>query len=930
MNEYKPGPVALLSTKLHIPRPRASGVSRPRLMEKLLAGARRPGSFVLLSGPAGFGKTTLLSEFVAQLRPPVAWVSLDEGDNDPVRFWTYVIAACQTVREGLGESALGLFRTPQPLPVEAVPAILINDLVELDRDLVLVLDDYHTIQNENIHAGFSFLLEHLPGNLHIAVSTRVDPPWPLARYRARNQLVEIRAQDLRFTVEEATNFLNRMMGMNLTTEEVAALEERTEGWVTGLQLAALSMKGRSDIAGFIKAFTGSHVYVAEYLLEEVLQQQPEDVQAFLLKTSILERLNAGLCEAVAGCQNGQAMLMALQRANIFVFPLDDESWWFRYHHLFADLLQARLRQALSADEIADMHRRAAGWLAQNGSAVGAVNHFLAARDFDQAARLVEQNTFPLMTRGELATLLRWIDALPSDLTLRRPAFLLAKAWALTFAGAAGQVETLLRRVEAQIEREGETPTGREILGNVTALRAFFTLMAGDDERALELAERAETLLPADSPETRQSSPFTLAAHSILPYTLGMAYRSRGRYEKAADAFAREAQSYTAPEAILIWTIATIELAITRRMQGRLRESGEICRSALQRIADQGVPPFGSLARLDTTLGDVLRERNALNKAYRRVSGAIERVQSWAMPTDRLTIYLTLMRVQEAQGDLAGAYETLRLAKELKAAHPVFLDLARMVNLFEIRLALAARDLATAESLMNGFSPGTSRSVFLRDQELILLARLRVAQKRPDEAAAICSTLAREAEDAGRMYAWLEVLAVQACALDASVRDASSLHAPESQEAALQLLIKALAFAMPEGFVRVFVDQGDAMQHLLAAAERYLSPASDPVSITLNAYVGKLLAAFGGRPGPDLVTPPSGNSDGLIEPLTPREMQVLQLIAAGDSNRTIADKLVITVRAVKKHTGNIYGKLNVQSRTQAIARARRLGLLTAET
>jgi LuxR family maltose regulon positive regulatory protein len=323
--------VSLLSTKLYIPPARSNAIARLRLSEKLLTGIHQPSSFVLLSGPAGFGKTTLLSEFVAQVQWPAAWVSLDEGDNDPVRFWTYLIAACQKVQDGVGETALVLFGSPQPLPLEAVPVNLINDLDRLDRDLVLVLDDYHTIQNETIHSALLFLLEHLPKKLHLIISTRVDPPWPLARFLARNQLVEIRAQDLRFTIEEASSFLNQVMGLNLSVEDVAALEARTEGWIAGLQLAALSMQGRSDLAGFVKTFTGSHVYVAEYLLEEVLKQQPEDMQTFLLQTSILERLNAGLCEAVTGCQDGQAVLTALQRANIFVFPLDDEGRWFRYH-----------------------------------------------------------------------------------------------------------------------------------------------------------------------------------------------------------------------------------------------------------------------------------------------------------------------------------------------------------------------------------------------------------------------------------------------------------------------------------------------------------------------------------------------------------------------------------------------------------------------
>ena len=378
--------VSLLSTKLYIPPPRANAVVRPRLTEKLSTVLNQPGSFALLSGPAGFGKTILLSEFVAALKQPVVWVSLDEGDNDPIRFWSYLIAAFQSVQAKVGESALALFQFPQPLPVETVPSILINDLAGLSTDLLLVLDDYHVIQNEVIHAAFIYLLEHLPGNLHIVVSTRVDPPWPLARFRARNQLTEIRAVDLRFTNEEAAAFLNQVMGLALSTADVTALEARTEGWIAGLQLAALSMQGRRDIAGFIKAFTGSHVYIAEYLVEEVLRHQSEENQRFLLQTSILGRLNASLCEAVTGVQDGQAVLTALHRANIFVIPLDDEGLWFRYHHLFADLLQARLRQSLPADAISTLHSRASQWYEQNGFVIEAVNHALAGEGFRSSGR----------------------------------------------------------------------------------------------------------------------------------------------------------------------------------------------------------------------------------------------------------------------------------------------------------------------------------------------------------------------------------------------------------------------------------------------------------------------------------------------------------------------------------------------------------------
>ncbi len=873
------------------------------------------GGLTLLSGPAGFGKTTLLSEAVVGFQPPVAWVSLDEADNDPARFWTYLIAAWQAATPGVGEAVLALFRSPQPLPAETIPTILINDLAGLDRGLVLVVDDYHVIQNNTIHEACSFLVEHLPANLSVVLSTRVDPPWPLARFRARNKLTELRTADLRFTTGETAAFLTRAMGLNLSPDEVAALEARTEGWIAGLQLAAIAMQSpismheRDDPASFVKDFAGSHVFVAEYLVEEVLRRQSESVQAFLLQTSILERLNAGLCEAVTGCKDGQAMLTGLQRANLFVLPLDDEGRWYRYHHLFADLLQARLRQAVPPEAVRDLHSRAAAWYEANDFAVEAVNHALAGKDFETAARLVEQNTYSLTTRGELATLLGWIAALPAEVSCR-PNFLMAKAWALLFAGAADQIEMLVQQIETQAALDPQAPEAATLLGTVAAIRAFFALMVGDHGRALELARRAESLLPPAGSEPSGLRPYLLAARSVLPYTLGMGYRGQGLYEKAAEAFEQEVQASTAPSDILIWTIATVEVAVVRRLQGRLRESAEVSRRALRRIAEQGAHAFGSLAKVEATLAEILREQNGLAEAWQRTTGAIDRMRAWNMPTDRLAAYLTLGRIQLSQRDLPGARETVRVAKELRAAHPVFLDLSRTLDMLEIRVALAAKDIGTAAGLMEVLQPGTSQIVFLRDQELVLLAQLRIAQDRPGDAIAITSPLASEAELAGRLYTWLTAQLQQALALDAQ----------SNRKAALAALRKVLPWAEAEGFVGVFMDEGKEMQELLSAI------ASD-ASVKQQVYLAALLEAFPAGAKPDAAPHPAANmAEALIEQLTARELEVLQLIASGASNQTIADRLTITVSAVKKHTGNIFGKLGVKSRTQAVARARQLKLL----
>jgi LuxR family transcriptional regulator, maltose regulon positive regulatory protein len=901
--------VSLLSTKIHIPPLRPNGISRPRLTERLLAGPKRPGSFVLLSGPAGFGKTTLLSEFVVEYQRPVAWVSLDEVDNDPSRFWTYLIAACQSIQHDIGESAWALLQTPQQLPDETIPTVLINDIHRSETDFVLVLDDFHTIQNQSIHKALSFLLDHIPDNLHLVLSTRVDPPWPLARLRARNQLIEIRTADLRFTTEETAAFLNQVMGLKLSAEDVAALEARTEGWIASLQLAAISMRERKDVADFIKAFTGSHVYVAEYLIEEVLGHQLEEVKTFLLQTSILERLHASLCEAVSQRPDGQSMLKNLYQANLFLLPLDDERQWFRYHHLFADLLRARLQQTVSSEEIAVLHHHAAIWYEQHEFIAEAVHHRLAARDFHEAARLIGQSANQMLTRGELATLIEWIKALPADVIPLHPQIIMAKVWALTLVGAVREVEPLLQLAEAQIEVGGETPVTRELAGFAAAIRAFFAMMAGDHPRALELAERAELLLPESSVHARW----------LLPYTLGAAYRGQGQYEKAVEAFARQVQMGEMYNNLIVWGTGITGIAIVRRLQGRLREAADTCLQGLQRLVEQGAIQFGSLAKLEVPLVEVLCEKNELEEAHQRLTGVIARMQNWTMPTDQLHAFLALMQLQHTQGDLRGAFETLHTAKDLKAQHSVIRNLARSVDLYEIRLYLQTGEIAEADRLMDMLNPGTSFSVESREQELIMLARLRLAQGKPDEAEQILSPLIKDAEAGEGEYALIEMLALQVCALNAK----------SDNEAAVEVLLRALTLAEPEGFVRIFVDEGERMQQLLVAVLHKMGTSSRQASQPSKTYIINLLDAFPGTPKSQ-VSPHSGDKvTGLVEQLTPRELEVLQLIAAGDSNQTIANKLVITLRAVKKHTGNIFGKLNVNSRTQAIARARQLELLSPD-
>lgn len=896
----------LLSTKLYILPQRPDIVSRPRLVEKLLKLIKNPGSFGLVSSPAGSGKTVLLSEFASNLQMPIAWVSLDETDNDPVRFWRYLVAACQTVCPDVGASIQEILQSPQPMPAETIAAMMINDLAGLSTEFVLVLDDYHVIENQVIHQACLHLLEYIPAQVHLVISTRIDPPWPLARFRASNKLIEIRMQDMRFTTEEAASFLNQLMGLKLTSEDIAAIENRTEGWIAGMQLAALSMQGRGDTAKFIEDFAGSHVYVAEYLIEEVLNRQSQAIQEFLLKTSVLENLNAELCEMVTECQGCQEILSGLYRSNIFVIPLDDEGRWFRYHHLFKDLLLARLRYAYSAEQVADLHTACAGWYQQNGFQNEAVDHLLRAKDFDKAAQSIGQTAYHLITSGELATVLKWCEALPDEIVWRYPRIIITKIWALTLVGNIQLVEPLLQRAEALYIENPEISERIELAGFAAAIRAFFAMMAGMNSSALALAERAEKLLPEESTHARW----------LLPYTLGAAYRAQGEFEKAAEAFEEQVRMGEDFGNLVVWGTGITALALVRRAQGRLNEVIKICRDARMKLTDLGADRFGSLAKIETPLVEVLLDRNELKEASERLMDVISRMQSWPMPTDQLHAQLALVDLQAAEENLDAAFETLERVKEFKATHPVLSNLSRSVDICEVRLLIKAVDIAGAARLLEALNPGSLPWKELQDQERLLLARIRTEQGLFEEAEKILTALIGEAEDGCCPRLLIEALVLQAGLYNAS----------GDQDAARGVLFRALALAEPEGFVRVFIDEGGEVMQLVASIAHQPDLVPAGTERPPKTYLTDLLQSFSDQKKLPAETQPEGQIDGLVESLTPRELEVLGLISKGDSNRAIAEKLVVTISAVKKHAANIYGKLNVSNRTQAAARARQLGLL----
>jgi len=891
----------LLSTKLYIARPRPDLLPRPRLTQRLNDGLHR--KLTLISAPAGFGKTTLLSEWSLQSKRPVAWISLDEGDNDPARFWAYFIAALQTLQVNVGDAALAAFQSPQPPPMEVVLTALINEIAIIPEPFALVLDDYHVIETQPVHSALTFLLNHLPPQMHLIIATRADPPLPLARLRGRGQLTELREADLRFTTDEAAAFLNQAMGLNLSAEQVAALEERTEGWIAGLQLAALSMQGRSDIPGFIAAFAGSHRYILDYLAEEVLQRQPEGVQTFLLQTAILDRLSGPLCDTVTGQGDSQTMLERLERANLFLVPLDEERRWYRYHRLFAELLRAYLQRE-QPNRVPGLHRRASEWYEQNGLLAEAVGHALAAKDFERAARLVEQAAPQMLMRGELVTLLGWLAALPDERIRAWPALCTYYAWVLTLTGQLDAVEPRLQDAEQGLQPDIPAAELQDLLGQIAAIRAYIAALHRDVPHAIELARQALEHLPEENPAVRAFVAFTLGGACLLSDDVA----------EACQAFAEASALGRAAGNVHVAIPALCNLAGLRALQGQLHQAAGLYQEALElatpSLAHQregrGGRTLPVAAMAYSGLGGLLYEWNDLEGAMRHLREGIEQSKQWGNVDALASSYARVARVLQAQGDEAGALEALKEAGQLVRRHAVIPTTAARVAAYQASLWLAQGNLGAATRWVQerGLSVDDELG-YLREPEHIALARVLIAQGKYDEALQFLARLRQAAETRGRMGSLIEILVLQALALQSQGNTTQAMPALE----------RALSLAEPEGYVRLFVDEGAPMAKLLRQAlSRGIAP----------NYVSRLLAAFGAEEqrGEEA----EKRAPLLLEPLSERELEVLRLLAAGLSNREIAEKLIVAVGTVKAHIHNIYGKLGVQSRTQAVARARELGIL----
>jgi LuxR family maltose regulon positive regulatory protein len=913
----------LLATKLNVPGLRPDLVPRPRLAQRLEESRGR--GLVLACAPAGYGKTVLLAEWARGRQRPVAWLSLDAGDNDPARFWRHTVAALDRVRPGVSERVGPLLGPPPPPSFEPLVTALINEVAgqpDADEALLLVLDDYHVISSQLVHSSLGFLLEHRPPGLQLALTGRSDPPLPLARLRARGQLTELRAAELRFTPGEAAALLQQVAaapggarpGAPLPDAVAAALAARTEGWAAGLQLAGLSLRGQADVDGFVAAFTGSHRYVLDYLAEEVLERQPGRVREFLLETSVLERLSGELCDAVTGRPGSQALLEQAERAGLFVVPLDEVRGWWRYHHLFADLLRTRLQQE-QPGRVPGLHRNAAAWYAERGLADDAIRHAVAAGEMLQAARIIEQHFDELYNmRGETATIQRWLSALPADLVRSRSRLLLAQALLAAASRRAEAVEPLLdvaERAAAGAAGEPFEPTiGRagSLLVNVPVLimlqRSYLAQLRGDAEAMAMLASQALAELSEDERMLDTVSRWHLAVAEWL----------RGRLAYAEPAFVSSIAGWRDAGHLTSIAWGGFELGQVQRGRGRLDAAVGTCRQLLEITALPGRLPMPAAGSAYVGLGEVTYQRNELDAALRHVTEGITLCRQFVYTPPLAAGLTTLAWIRQATGDPAGALDAMAEASRASSGPA---GLSNPVPAQRARLLLAQGDLAAAASW------ATERRLTADDepdypseQGHLVLARVLLAQAQPARAVALLDRLYAAAAGQDRTGSLIEIGALRALGLAASGEEAAAVAA----------LAEALTLACPQGYVRVFADEGPPMAALLArliAAQRSGGTAAE---VPLGC-LARLQRALGAQD----ITPGAGRGSvtgvpGLVEQLTSRELEVLEMLAAGRSNQAIASQLVVTLDTVKKHVSHVLGKLGAANRTEAVARARELSLI----
>lgn len=833
-----------------------------------------------------------------------AWLSLDEADGDPTRFLTYLVAALQTLAPETGAELLSMLQSPQPPPTESLLTALLNALNTLPNHFVLVLDDYHVASTQPVDQALTFLLKHLPPRMHLVITTREDPPLPLARLRAKGQLMELRAADLRFTPSEAAEYLRAGMGLHLSTADLAALQDRTEGWIAGLQLAALSMRGQQDIPGFVRAFAGDHRYIVDYLVEEVLQHQPEPARRFLLQTSVLDRLNGSLCEAVTGQEEGAARLEALERANLFVVPLDDRRQWYRYHHLFGQVLHAHL-MAEQPGQVSTLHQRASVWHEQNGFAAEAIHHALASQDLHRAADLIERAIPDLRRSRQEAAVLGWLMALPDESIRCRPVLGVHYAGALLVSGRLEGVQDRLQEAERWLDPTvdrskmvvADQEEFRRLPASIAIYRAACAQAVGDVTNTMKYARRVQDLVPDEEHLLRGSA----------AGFLGLAYWTRGDLAAAQRAYA-ECMARVQKAGHLSDALGcALALADIRIGQGHLGEAMSTYEQGLRLATEPGAPALRGAADMYVGMSQLCRERNDLNSAAEHLLKSRELGEHMGLPQNRYRWRVAMAGIRQAQGDLSGALDLLQEAERLYAGD--FFPNVRPIAALKARVWVAQGQFDQALNWVRarGLSSEDDLS-YLQEFEHITLARVLLAGYQSDradrsllEAMRFLERLLTAAQKGERLGSAIEILMLQARA-----------HQMQGDiPAALARLERALTLAEPEGYIRTFVDEGPLLRVLLEKAAKH--------GIAAN-YAHQLLAASGEAEDRTPV------KQALIEPLSERELQVLRLLGTDLNGPEMARQLMVSLNTLRTHTKNIYTKLAVTSRRAAVRRADELNLL----
>lgn len=904
--------MTILATKLYVPIPRPNIVMRPRLIEQMNKGLHR--KLTLISASAGFGKTTLVSEWIAICGRPVAWLSLDEGDNDPARFLTYLIAALQSIVSNIGAEALRMVQSAQLPPLESILTILLNEIGAIPDNFILVLDDYHVIEDKEVGKALTFLLEHLPPQIHLVITTREDPSLPLARLRARDQLTELRAADLRFTQAEAAVFLNQIMGLSLSEGDIATLETRTEGWIAGLQLAAISMQGHKDTSNFIKSFTGSHHFVLDYLVEEVLHQQPERVQDFLLCTSILDRMSGPLCDAMLldSSASGRETLEQLEHNNLFINSLDNERSWYRYHHLFGGLLRQRLGQNRTPEEIAGYHLRASEWYEKNDDPTQAFHHAVSAGDFNRAAMLAERHWLGMNESFQNTAWLGWVDQLPEEVIRSRPVLCVQMAWSFMDNGDVNASESRLQDAEHVLDGPPEKivfvedAQFRSVRARIAFARAYNAQALGNASATMKFAEQALQLTPDENDYL----------HAQTNAILTSAYWANGDLDAACKSMSAWIENSQKAGNFLFAIASASGKADILNEQGHLREALRTYQHSMQLASEHEAVSQSVIAHHYLGMAMLYHEMKDDESAAQYFQKSLEMGPYSFLHDWTYRKYLAQARIKESEGDLDSALDLLEDAKLFYVRS--LIPNTQPVDAIQVRIYLKQGRLPRAEEWVRerGLSAKDDLG-YLREFEHITLARVLVAEYQSNrekqiilEGLHLLERLLAAAENQNRMGSALQILMVTALAH----------HAAGSTPQAFASLERSLRLAQPEGYFRTFVDEGEPMRVLLSAFQTWIEKQPRSQYQELRGYTGKLLSAFAQPTG--TAKPASG----VVEALSPRELDVLRLIAQGLSNNEISQKLFLALNTVKGHNRIIFDKLQVQNRTEAVARARELGLL----